>query len=441
MSKEMYDLKKKIYRDIKKFYLLKKEENKKTAQNRRITYAKAIFDHKEAVSMLDSIFNEWLGLGPKAREFSKQFSSYLGVSKTALVNSGSSANLIALAALKSNKIQRPMKTGDEVITPAVTFPTTFNPIIQNGFVPKVVDANLGTLNIDIEKLKGAISSKTKAIILPHTLGNPNEMDAIMNLVDEYKLYLIEDNCDALGSEYGGKKTGSFGMMSTCSFYSAHHITMGEGGAVSIVNEDNNLYRAVTSLRDWGRDCWCDGDEKSPAGACKRRFDWEIDGIKYDHRYMYTHIGYNLKPTEIQAAMGVEQMKRIDFFVKRRRENFHYLFSKLKKYEEFLSFVKPPKKANPSWFAFPITLKNNCNFTRHEIITYLENKGIQTRLIFAGNIAKQPAYKNVKIIVSDNLANSENIMKNSFFIGVHPEINKNQLEYMVKVFDDFIGGIK
>jgi len=442
IDEELERIKNEIFAKIREYYKIKKMKKKKFQLDvDKISYAKAIFDEKEVISMVDTILKGWLGLGVKAREFTEMFSKYLGVWKTVLVNSGSSANLLALAALKSNKIENPLSDGDEVITPAVTFPTTLNPILQNNLIPVMVDVDIETYNIDIEMLKEAITSKTKAIMLPHTLGNPNDMDAIMDIVEDHKLYLIEDNCDALGSEFNGKKTGSFGILSTCSFYPAHHITMGEGGAISISIDDTKLYRVIRSLRDWGRDCWCESDERSPNGACGRRFEWEIDGVKYDHRYIYSHIGYNLKPIEIQAAMGVEQLKKIEDFNKRRRANFEYLYNNLRKYEEYLSFIKKLKKANPAWFAFPIMVNEDAPFSRYEIIRFLEERGIQTRLIFAGNIIKQPAYKSVRFKSFGSLENSDRIMKNSFFIGIHPGLSEPQLKYIIKVFDCFMEEIK
>jgi len=347
---QLEQIKNEIFEKIKEYYQIQGDVQFTPGKD-RILYAGAVFDEKEAGSIVDSVLKGWFGLGPKAREFTEKFSKYLGVSKTVLANSGSSANLLALLALRSKKIKNPIEKSSEIITPAVTFPTTFNPILQTDLTPVIVDVDVETYNINIEQMKDALSSKTRAIMLPHTLGNPNDMDAIVDIVEDNDLYLIEDNCDALGSEFGGKKTGSFGILSTYSFYPAHHITMGEGGAVAITKDDTQLYRSIISLRDWGRDCWCESDEKSPNGACKKRFDWEVDGIKYDHRYIYSTIGYNLKPTEIMTAMCLEQFKRIDDFNKKRRKNFDYLYSRLEKYSDCLVMPVKHKKANPSWFAY------------------------------------------------------------------------------------------
>ena len=429
------DIKNGIFNKITEYYHMK-DIGEFIPGKSKIYYAYAIFNEKEAISMVDTILKGWFGLGVKDREFTKRFSDYIGVYKTVLANSGSSANLLATAALTSKKLEKPLQKGDEVITPASTFPTTLNPILQCNLKPVLVDVDIETLNVNIELVKEAISSKTRAIMVPHTLGIPNDMDALMNIVDDHELFLIEDNCDALGSEYNGKKTGSFGDLSTCSFYPAHHMTMGEGGAVSIIKENLPLYRAVRSIRDWGRDCWCEGDEQSFKGACGKRLDWEIDGVKYDHRFIYSHIGYNLKPTEIQAAMGLEQIKRINDFNTKRRQNYKFLFDKLKKYDEYFLFPIPPKKSNPAWFTFPITIKNGASFTRADLTNYLEENNILTRLIFGGDITKQPAYQDIKMKNVGGLKNSGKIMRDSFFIGVHPGLYEPHLKYIVETFNNF-----
>lgn len=428
----------KIRECITEYFVMKREQKKDNPGIQgTIRYAEAIFDEKEINSMVDTLLHGWLGLEKKGREFSVKLAQYLGVSRTILVNSGSSANLLAIVALKSKKLQSPLNNGDEVITPAVTFPTTLNPIIQNNLTPVLVDVDVDTLNMDTDRLNEAISPRTRALMIPHTLGNPNDMDLIMDLVEDHDLHLIEDNCDALGSEYDGKKTGSFGVLSTSSFYPAHHITTGEGGAVSISKDDLTLYRVVKSLRDWGRDCWCEGGEKSSEGACCRRFEWEIDGVEYDHRYIYSHIGYNLKPIELQAAMGVEQLDRIDKFNAARRQNFQYLYDKLKCYSDYISFARPVKKSNPAWFSFPIRVAENAYFSRNEITKYLEEHGIQTRLIFAGNILSQPAYQGLDITPHGSMTNSDLIMKNSFFIGIHPGLSPIHLDYMAQTIGTFM----
>ena len=397
----------------------------------KVNYAEALYGEKEIEAVESVLRKGWLGLGESDKKFCEKFSKYLNVSKTLLANSGSSANLLAVSALKSKLFKIKLKIGDEIITPACGFPTTLNPIVQNGFIPHLVDINLDTYNIDIEQLKDAISYKTRALVLPHTLGIPNDMDAILDLVNDYEVFLIEDNCDALGSEYKGKRTGSFGDMSTCSFYPAHHITMGEGGSVS--TNSNVYYRALKSIRDWGRDCWC--EQSSEYGECGKRFDWELDGMKYDHRYVYSHIGYNLKPTEMQAAFGLAQLDRLDYIVSKRKENYKYLHDRLSKYEEFALPV-PSKGSDPSWFCFPIRVTDSAKFTRNDIVKHLESKGIQTRLLFAGNVLRQPAYKDV-VIKHTYSINADIVMRDTFFIGVHPKLSKVQLDYMVKTTCEFI----
>ncbi|MFO8109820.1 MAG: lipopolysaccharide biosynthesis protein RfbH [Thermoplasmata archaeon] len=433
------EIKENIFSLVKEYY--DKKKGKEYKKGDKINYAQPIFDHREINSVIDALLKGWFGMSDKAREFQNRISEYLNVHKTFLANSGSSANLVAVSSLLSHKLEDPIKKKSEVLTPAVTFPTTLNPIIQNGLKPVLVDVDFNTLNADPEQLKENCSKDTSLMFLPHTLGNPNEMDLIMDLVEDYDLYLIEDNCDAFGSEYDGKKTGSFGTMSTLSFYPAHHITMGEGGAISIKENDLKLERAIRSIRDWGRDCWCQGDEQSKLGACGKRFDWEIDGEAYDHRYIYSHIGYNLKPTEIMAAMGPAQMDRIEYMVSKRRKNYQYLYDKLKEYDDLLMIHTAYEKSNPSWFAFPMTIRDEAGFSRREITTYLEDKNIQTRLIFAGNITKQPAYKSVDFKIPFDLKNSKKVMHDSFFIGIHPSLEEAHLDYVHEVFERFFTEVK
>jgi len=437
-QERLEQLRREIFERVSEYYRLRGMQGFVPGES-RVNYAGAVFDEREVISVIDSLLRGWFGLGPKAREFCDRFSEYLGVYRTLLVNSGSSANLLALTALMSPRLERRVMPGDEVVTPAVTFPTTLNPIIQNSLNPVLVDVDVETLNVDVELLNEAVSRKTRVLMLPHTLGNPNDMDAVMDIVEDYGLYLIEDNCDALGSEFDGRKTGSFGVLSTCSFYPAHHITMGEGGAVCVVDEDVRLYRVVRSLRDWGRDCWCESDETSPYGACGRRFEWEVDGMKYDHRYIYSHIGYNLKPTEMQAAIGVEQIKRIDEFNRIRRRNFRYMYERLGKYSDYLILARWHRKADPAWFAFPITIGEDAPFSRNELVRFLEDRRIQTRLIFAGDIRKQPAYRECRFRCVGSMEATEYVMRNSFFIGVYPGIDERRLEYVTGVFEEFFEG--
>jgi CDP-6-deoxy-D-xylo-4-hexulose-3-dehydrase len=433
---EEQKIREKVFSSLREFYR-KKSDKKFVTGLSRVQYAGAIFDDREVIAMVDSILNGWFGLGKKAREFESMFSKYLGVARTVLTNSGSSASLLALTALTSPDFRGHLQKGDEVITPAMTFPTTFNSIIQNNLVPVLADVELGSYNINPEDFKKALSPKTAVIFLPHAFGIPNEMDVIMDFAEDNDLYVIEDNCDALGSIYNGKKTGSFGILSTCSFYPAHHITMGEGGAVSIRDNDVNFHRIIKSLRDWGRACYCEHDETNPNGACGRRFDFKINGIHYDHRYMYTHIGYNLKPLEFQAAMGIEQLKKLPNFVKKRRENFRALYKEFQKYGEYFLLPSWPFQSNPSWFCFPLTIREGAPFSRREITFFLEKNGIQTRLLFAGNILRQPAYKNIKCRIVGKLENCDKIMKDSFFIGVYPGIDEEKMTYVVSKVEEFM----
>jgi len=433
---EKQRIRRKIHDSLREFY--KTNQNKKFVPGvTRIQYAGSIFDECEAIAMIDAFLDGWLGLGKTAREFESLFSKYLGVARTVLTNSGSSASLLVLAALTAPDFKDHLEKGGEVITPAMTFPTTFNSIFQNHLTPVVLDVELGSYNVNPDNLKNALSERTRAIFLPHAFGIPNEMNAIMEFAEDHNLYVIEDNCDALGSVYDGKKTGSFGTLSTCSFFPAHHITMGEGGTVSIRDNDIELYRILKSLRDWGRACYCEHDETNPNGACGRRFDFKISGIPYDHRYMYTHIGYNLKPIEFQAAIGIEQLKKLPHFIERRKENFKILYDKFQKYEEYFILPSWPAKSHPSWFCFPLTIRDDAPFSRKEIVSFLEKKGIQTRLFFAGNIIRQPAYKNVKCRIVDKLSNCDKIMKDSFFIGVYPGIDKERMDYILSEIDEFM----
>ena len=437
---DKHRIKEKIHDSLIEFFREINLDKKFVPGVTRIQYAGAIFDECEAIAMIDVFLEGWLGLGKAAREFESLFSKYLGVARTILTNSGSSASLLAMASLTAPDFKDHLEKGDEVITPAMTFPTTFNSIIQNNLCPVLLDVELGSYNVNPNNLNNALSKKTRALLLPHAFGIPNEMDVIMDFAEDHDLYVIEDNCDALGSTYKGKKTGSFGLLSTCSFYPAHHITMGEGGAVSIRENDISLYRIVKSLRDWGRACYCEHDETNPHGACGKRFDFKISGIPYDHRYMYTHIGYNLKPLELQAAMGIEQLKKLPEFIKKREKNFEILYSEFQKYGEYFILPSWPERSSPSWFCFPLTIRDNAPFSRREITFFLEKNGIQTRLFFAGNIMRQPAYKNIKYRTG-KLNNCDKIMKDSFFIGVYPGIDEEKMAYVLKIIEEFMSRIR
>ena len=324
--------------------------------------------------------------------------------------------------------------GDEVITTACGFPTTLNPIIQNNLIPVFIDVELGTYNIQADQIEQAISDKTKAIFVPHTLGNPVQLDKIMKLVNEYSLWLIEDNCDALGSKYRGQYTGSFGHISTCSFYPAHHITMGEGGAV--LTDDQLLKKIIASFRDWGRDCWCD---PGCDDTCKKRFDWQLGSLPagYDHKYIYSHIGYNLKVTDMQAAVGVEQLKKLPEFIEKRKENFKRLYEGLRQYEDYFMLPKSTPNSEPSWFGFPILIREKAPFSRYEIVRHLEENKIATRMLFGGNLLKQPAYEGIEFRSAVSLKNTDTMMNKLFWIGVYPGLMPKMLDFIFCKINQFL----
>ncbi len=430
-------LKGEIFEKVKEYYEMVHKDREFVPGKSKVHYAGRVYDEQEMCNMVDAILDFWITLGPYGDRLESELANFLGVKEAILVNSGSSANLIAIATLMSPQLDH-LSPGDEVITPAVTFPTTFTPIIQNGLIPVVVDCELGTYNINPGRLEEAISPKTRAMFIPHTLGNPCQMDKITEICSKYSLYLIEDVCDALGARYGGKLVGTFGDFSTLSCYPAHHISMGEGGV--IFTNSAKLAKIARSVRDWGRDCWCKG-EASPNGACGKRFQYKIkmgeEEIDYDHRYVYSNIGYNLKPTDIQAAMGLAQLKKLDRFIERRRYNFSRLFEGLKRYEDTFILPSWDKKAEPSWFAFPLTIRPGSRFTRRELLVFLEEANIETRLLFAGNVLRQPAFKGINCRVVGNLANSDLVMTNTFFIGVYPGISDEVLDYVLQKFEEFL----
>jgi CDP-6-deoxy-D-xylo-4-hexulose-3-dehydrase len=342
----------------------------------RVNYASRVYDERELIAAVDACLDFWLTAGPRAESFEQRLAEYTGVRRALAVNSGSSANLVAVTTLRSRRLARPLEPGDEVITPAVGFPTTVAPIVQNGLVPVFVDCQLGTYNLDPALLEPALSDRTRALFFAHTLGNPVEMEPVMNFARANGLYVIEDVCDALGTTYDGRMVGTFGDMATLSFYPAHHMTTGEGGAV--LTSDPRLARFARSVRDWGRDCQCNHDSP-PEGACGRRFEWQIPGLEepYDHRYLFVEIGYNLKMTDVQAAIGLAQLDKLPDFVAARKHNFARLYEGLKPYEEFLILPTWSERADPSWFAFPITVRPGAPFTRRDLITWLEEPSVST----------------------------------------------------------------
>lgn len=423
-----------IFEKVKLIYSNRKKNEEFVPGKSVVNYAGRVYDENEMIKLVDSALDFWLTAGRYAQKFEEEFAKFLGVNFCLLTNSGSSANLLAISALTSPKLgEKTLKPGDEVITTACGFPTTLNPIIQNNLIPVFVDVELGTYNINPDKIEEAISDKTKAIFIPHTLGNPADIEKISKIAKERDMWFVEDNCDALGSKYDGKYTGTYGHISTFSFYPAHHITMGEGGAV--LTDDPILKELTASFRDWGRDCWC---EPGCDNSCGRRFAWKMGDLPYgyDHKYIYSQIGYNLKITDMQAAIGTEQLKKLPEFIESRKTNFKLIYNVLKKYEKFCLLPITDKKSDPSWFGFPIIVKENAPFSREEIVNHLEKNKIATRMLFGGNLIKQPAYEYMNYRLVDSLANTDTVMNNLFWIGVYPGITSEKIDYIIKVFNDF-----
>ena len=424
-----------IFEKVREYYNLKHKRDEFVSGRTKIPYAGRVYDEKEIICLVDSALDLWLTAGRFAKQFETEFAKFLGVRYCLLTNSGSSACLLAVSALTSPKLgDKRWKPGDEVITVAAAFPTTVNPIIQNNLVPVLLDVTLGSYNIQADKIENAISDKTKAIFLAHTLGNPFDLKTIMEVADKHNLWVIEDNCDALGSKYNGKYTGTFGHIATFSFYPAHHITMGEGGA--LVTNDPQLKRLIESFRDWGRDCWC---EPGRDNTCGKRFGWQLGSLPYgyDHKYIYSHIGYNLKITDMQAAVGVEQLKKLPDFLRARKRNWELLYEGLKDYTNYFVLPKATDNSDPSWFAFPLVVKGTAPFSRNDIVSYLEENKIGTRVLFAGNIIRQPSFEFVKYRVHGDLRNTDLIMSNLFLIGVYPGLTEEMIRYMIGRFTAFL----
>jgi len=405
----------------------------------RVHYAGRVYDEQELIAAVDAALDFWLTVGPRTEAFEEKLARFLGVNRTLAVNSGSSANLLAVSALRSQRIERPLKPGDEVITAAMGFPTTTAPIVQNELVPVFVDCQLGTYNIDTDQLDLALSDRTRAIFVAHMLGNPVDMAPVMEFARDNDLFLIEDTCEALGSTYNDQMLGTFGDMSTFSFYPSHHMTTGEGGAVA--TDDSRLARVTCSLRDWGRDCHCTHDSP-PEGACGNRFSWQIPGLDepYDHRYLYVEVGYNMKMTDMQAAIGLAQLEKLPHFIERRKHNFNKLYTGLSDYEDFLLLPTWNECADPAWFALPLTLRKDAPFTRREIITFLEDRNVETRLLLAGNLVRQPGYRDIRHRTVGELPNADHILRASFFIGVYPGLDNARIAYVLEAFADFFDGV-
>jgi CDP-6-deoxy-D-xylo-4-hexulose-3-dehydrase len=436
-------LKDEILEKVKKYYCLvhDKSNEKFIPGESRVNYAGRVFDYKEMTNLVDSSLEFWLTYGRYSKEFEKRLAEYLGVRFAFLVNSGSSANLLAFMALTSPLLkERMIERGDEVITVAAGFPTTVAPIVQYGAVPVFVDVDINTGNVDVNELENAFSVKTKAVMLAHTLGNPFGLKAVKEFCDKHDLWLIEDNCDALGSQYDGKFTGTIGDIGTSSFYPPHHMTMGEGGAVYT---DNPLLKKIMlSMRDWGRDCWC---ESGVDNTCGCRFSGQHGTLPYgyDHKYVYSHFGYNLKVSDMQAAVGCAQLEKFPSFVEKRKENFRVLHDGLKDLSDYLLLPTATENSDPSWFGFLITLKGGVGFKRNDLVKFLEENNIQTRNLFAGNITRHPCFEHLKegkdYRISSDLKNTDKIMNDSFWIGLYPGMGREKLEYMVAKIREFVNG--
>lgn len=393
-----------------------------------------VLDAEDYVHLVDASLDGWLTSGRFNKDFERALAKFVGVRNSVFVNSGSSANLAALSALTSPKLgKRALQPGDEVLTVAAGFPTTVNPIIQNGLRPVLVDIELGTYDAVAGQLRNAVSPKTRAIMMAHTLGNPFDLDTVKDLCDKHGLWLVEDSCDALGATYRGQKTGSFGDTATVSFYPAHHITTGEGGAVFV--NSPLVRKQVESFRDWGRDCYC---ETGHDNTCKKRFEWQLGELPrgYDHKYIYSHIGYNLKATDMQAALGLSQLKKLPGFIEARNQNFQFLQKRLQNVSGLI-MPRATEHSEPSWFGFPITLEEGLGFTRNEMVEFLDSRKIGTRLLFGGNLTRQPAYLNVDFRIVGDLKNTDIVTERTFWVGVYPGLTNQMLQFVVDSIVSFV----
>lgn len=443
-SEESIKLRKKILELTAKYFELNHLPSIKSSfePGDSIPYAGRVFDANEMQNLVDASLDFWLSAGRFSTKFEQNFAKYLGCRFCSLVNSGSSANLLAFSALQSYKLgENQIKPGDEIITVAAGFPTTIAPIIQSQCIPVFLDITVddGTYNIDVKQLEAALSPKTKAIVLAHTLGNPFDLSTVTKFCKENQLFLIEDNCDALGARYKEKLTGTFGDLATSSFYPPHHITMGEGGAVS--SKHNKFKPIINSLRDWGRDCWCQSGKDN---TCGKRFSQQFGELPhgYDHKYVYSHLGYNLKATEMQAAIGLAQLEKLPVFIEKRNNNWHTLRKLLKNLEEHFILPNPTKHSEPSWFGFLLTVKKESPLSRNKVVQYLESKKIQTRMLFAGNITKQPCMSHLikdseRCRIPVALSNTDRVTEDTFWIGVYPGMKEGMLQYIVEAVYDCV----
>ena len=430
MNSELNNLKNKIL-DLSEDYFLEKNKNNYFVPGvSKVPVSGKVLDANDLKNLVESSLDMWLTAGDFTEKFEKGIANYLGMRHCLFVNSGSSANLLAISGLKE---LYNLENNDEVITSAVNFPTTVNPILQNNLNPVFIDAEYGTYNINSKLIESAINEKTKGIVLAHTLGNPYNLNEIEKLCTKYNLFLMEDMCDAFGAKYNKKFIGTFGDVATLSFYPAHHITTGEGGAV--ITNNPKLKKIMLSIRDWGRDCYCKPGEDN---TCKKRYDWQLGGLPagYDHKYIYSYIGYNLKATDMQAAIGLSQLSKLDNFIQIRRNNFNYIYEQFKKFNCF-DLPVWEAEAQPSWFGFPLKINNNAKFSRNELLRHYESNNIGTRLLFAGNILLQPAYHELNLKVPEDTPVADNVVKSAFWLGVYPGINKEMIDYVVDVTNEFI----
>jgi CDP-6-deoxy-D-xylo-4-hexulose-3-dehydrase len=434
MNQEEKQLREQVFSAVKSYYNYKFKQKNFIPGETYIPASGKVFDEQELVKLVDSSLDFWLTTGRYAAEFEQRFAEWMGVKHCLLVNSGSSANLVALSALTSPQLKdKQLKPGDEVITVAAGFPTTVNPIFQNQLVPVFLDVKLGTYDIDIDQLEEALSERTRAIMIAHTLGNPFNLRAVMDFAEKHDLWVIEDNCDAVGSVYDGKKTGTFGHLATVSFYPAHHMTMGEGGAV--LTNDTRLKKIVESFRDWGRDCWC---APGVDNTCNKRYGWQLGTLPfgYDHKYTYSHVGYNLKMTDMQAAVGCAQLDKLPGFIAQRRKNFDYLHGQLQDLQDLLILPEPTPNSEPSWFGFLLSVRKEAPFNRNDLVQFLEKNRVGTRLLFGGNLIRQPLYQGWNYRVVGDLANTDRIMESAFWIGLFPGLTEEMLAYTVAKIREF-----